>query len=183
MQFKLMGKLVLSLILLAVAYTNSLACKCSGPNSVDAEYEGSEVVILGIVEKIEYVGFGETMNPDSLEVARKLVPERSIHFLEGPAILKATLKVKRILKGSTKYKSIVIYTGFNGASCGYRFEKGKEYIVYGQDYSYLYPFLNIDRDRAQGFRKNNTYWTNHCMRTTEYVSKEQELIAEYLNKK
>jgi hypothetical protein len=178
-----MEKFKLIIILFVLVSQNSLACKCSWPNSVEAEFKSSEIILLGIVEKIEFVGFGETMHPDSLEIARKLMPERLIHFLDGPGILKATLKVKKILKGYIENESIVIYTGFNGASCGYRFKKGKEYVVYGQDYSYLYSFLNIDNDRVQGFRKDDTYWTNHCRRTTDFVKEELELITEHLMKK
>lgn len=178
-----MERFLFTIILFVLVSPDSSACKCSGLNSVEDEYKVSEVVLLGTVEKIEYVGLVETMNPDSLETARKLVSEKYIHFLEATGILKATIKVRKILKGYIKDESIVIYTGFNGASCGYRFEKDKDYIVYAQDYSYLYSFLSIDEDRVQGFRKDNTYWTNHCRRTTDYVNEELELINEYLTKK
>jgi hypothetical protein len=177
-----MGKYAFSLFLIIGIPSYSFACKCSGPDSVEKEYTNSIIALLGVVEKIELVGLGETMNPDSLEIAHKLASERSIQFFDGPVVLKASLRVKRIFKGAVSNETIVVYTGNGGGSCGYRFEKGKEYLVYGQDYSYLYTFLNIDKNRVQGFRKDNTYWTNHCTRTTELVQKEQELIAEYLTK-
>ncbi|MGC5327571.1 hypothetical protein [Brevibacillus sp. SYSU BS000544] len=55
---------------------------------------------------------------------------------------------------------VLVMTGMGGGDCGYEFEKGKEYIVYGGDYD---PF-------------EGKLSTNVCMRTREISKAGEDLL-------
>ena len=160
-----------------------LACKCGGPFSVEKEFDKTKTVFKGTVIKIEIVKLEETINPDSLKLLHELADERTESFLDGLMILKSTFLVREYYKGELQNDTITIYTAKQSASCGYKFELDKSYIVYANDYSNMYLSINIEYDRINGFKKLNTYWTNHCTRTTDLIDKEQNLLNKYLNRK
>jgi hypothetical protein len=167
-------------VLLFAASSPLLGCSCEGPQSVDKAVKSSSIVFTGLVLKIEYFGLAETMVADSLPLARSLAPHAAKNFLEAPMVLKATLLVIHEFKGVKERDTVVIYTGIRGATCGYKFEKNKEYTVYGTSDSYMYRFLYVDRDRFRNFTKKGIYWTSICSRTTHVVGREQTLIKEHL---
>src|SRR5882672_1266552 len=72
------------------SFTNSFACKCEGQGSILTSFEGSTVVFTGTVLKVEYFGLAETIDPDSLTLARTLPHDGSKNFLDVPTVLKAT---------------------------------------------------------------------------------------------
>jgi hypothetical protein len=164
-------------------FTELLACKCEGPFSIEKEYPRAKVVFLGQVLKVEYVGLGETMHPDSLLIARKLAAAKNTEaFLDSPIVLKASFLVKKEYKGQLQVDTLTIYTGYWSASCGFNFKANKEYLVYGVDYSLPYSFLQLNNERVNRFTKKHTYWTHYCMRTTEDIHQEQTLLTKYLRK-
>jgi hypothetical protein len=170
----------LLVVLFSLATARSPACNCGPPESVDKAVRGSTIVFTGVVLKTEYFGLGETMIADSLTVARSLAPHSTKNFLEAPMVLKATMLVTNDYKGVKKNDTIVVYTGIRGATCGYKFEKNKEYTVYGTTDSYMYMFLYVDRQRFRNFTKKGVYWTNVCTRTTHVVGREQTLLHEHM---
>jgi len=174
---------VLLAIILCSAFSSAVACKCTGTGSVKSGVEASAVVFTGMVLKVEYFGLAETINPDSLAIARTLSHESSKNFLDTPMVLKATMLVTSEFKGVVKHDTVVVYTGIRGASCGFRFEVNKEYTVYGTNDNYLFMFLRVDRQRFKTLGKKGTFWTSICSRTTITVGQEQGLLNEYLGRK
>ena len=171
------------LVVLSLIVSSPLfACACGAPQSIDKALKGSTVVFTGLVVKIEYFGLGETMIADSVPIARSLAPHAAKNFLDVPMVLKATLLVTNEFKGVKKNDTIVVYTGIRGATCGYKFEMNKEYIVYGTTDSYMYMFLYVNRNRFRNFTKKGIYWTSICSRTTVAVGREQGLLNEHLKK-
>lgn len=170
----------LLVVLLFIKTPSSLACNCGASQSVDKAFRGSAIVFTGRVLKIEYFGLGETMIADSVPVARTLAPHSTKNFLEVPMVLKATMLVINEFKGVKKRDTIVVYTGIRGATCGYKFERNKEYTVYGTTDSYMYMFLYVDRKRFRNFTKKGIYWTSVCSRTTHFVGREQNLLNEHI---
>jgi len=168
------------LAVLSIITSPLLACNCGAPQSVDKAIKGSSIVFTGVVMKIEYFGLGETMIADSLPLARSLAPHSTKNFLDAPMVLKATMLVTNEFKGVKKKDTIVVYTGIRGATCGYKFERNKEYTVYGTSDSYMYMFLYVDRNRFRNFTKKGIYWTTVCSRTTHFVGREQTLLNEHL---
>lgn len=172
---------LLSLILCSAA-SSVFACKCAGTGSIKTSVDASSVVFTGMVLKVEYEGLAETINPDSLALARTLPHEGTKNYLDSPMVLKATMLVTMEFKGVVKSDTVVVYTGIRGATCGFKFEVNKEYTVYATTDNYLFMFLRVDRQRFKNFAKKGTYWTSICSRTTITVGQEQALLKEHLKK-
>lgn len=183
MHHPLTSRKLLLLAILCCGYTYSVACTCPSQSTVQAAYDGSSVVFTGKVLKVEYFGIAETLIPDSLQAARALPHENSKSYLDTPMVLKATLLVTNPFKRVAKNDTIVVYTGLRGATCGFKFEKNKEYTVYGTTENYMYIFLRVDRKRFRNFSKKGVYWTSICSRTTNTVGQEQGLLNEHLKRK
>jgi len=79
-------------------------------------------------------------------------------------------------KGTVLLDTLTIYTVPKAASCGYKFEKGKTYIVYGSKKSDIGFMFLPDADIHKNLEKENTFWTNHCTRTTEYNKLEADKL-------
>ena len=180
----MINPLRLALVLgLCFLYSTTFACKCAGEGTVKASVDAASVVFTGKVLKIEFETLAETINPDSLQLARSLPHEGTKNYLDIPMVLKATLLVTTEFKGLTKGDTVIVYTGIRGATCGFKFEAGKEYTVYATTDNYMYTFFRLDRQRFKGFTRNGIYWTSVCSRTTATVGQEQALLGEHLNKK
>lgn len=162
---------------------SSYACKCAGPNTMKAAVEGATVVFTGMVIKVEYKSLAETIDPDSLALARSLPHEGTKNYLDDPMVLKATLVVTKDFKGVAVKDTVVVYTGIRGATCGYKFEAGKEYTVYATTENYMYTFFRLDRQRFKNFTRKGIYWTSICSRTTVAVGQEQGLLSDHFAKK
>jgi hypothetical protein len=174
---------ILVAVVLSCIVTSSFACKCSGLSSVKAGMQSSAAVFTGRVLKVEYTGLSDSINPDSLEVARAIPHGGTKNFLDTPMLLKATILVTNEFKGVKKNDTIVVYTGIRGATCGFKFEQNKEYAIYATDESYMYMFFHVNAQRFKNLGRKGVYWTNICSRTTSQVGAEQGLLNEHLNKK
>lgn len=170
---------VISSLLLNI---NAIACTCTGQLSIQKSLETSAVVLTGRVIRTDFITLGETLNPDSLQIAQELVSKTSKTFLNTPMVLKATIVVTEDFKGIKKNDTIVVYTGIRGATCGFKFEQNKEYVIYAAEDNYMAMFMQGDRERFKGLSQPGTYWTNHCTRTTATVGSEQIALREYLHK-
>jgi hypothetical protein len=82
------------------------------------------------------------------------------------------LEIIENFKGGTSQDTVTIYTTDGGPSCGYEFELGKEYIVYASIRSNSYSTVLTEYERNQDIEKENSYWTNRCTRTTEFIKSE-----------
>lgn len=162
-------KFGLTILLLGVL-GHSYGCKCDGPGTVKGSFGGSDVVVSGRVLSKELVPYSQTVKLDSVSEIKKRLngDKQKLKFFEMSYIFKIELEIDEKYKGINLRDTITIYTTINSASCGYKFEVGKSYIVYASNKSYLdFMFMN-KVDLNTGIRRENTYWTSHCTRTTEY---------------
>lgn len=88
--------------------SNVYACSCAQPQTVKDQFSRSEAVFSGKVLEVK-----EQKN------------------LNGSMTKAALFDVSRIWKGGTE-SQIIIHTGSGGGDCGFKFENGKEYLVYAQ---------------------------------------------------
>ncbi len=70
-------RLAIVLVVFAFSFTSAFACNCTAQTSIKASVENSAIVFTGMVLKIEYFGLAETIDPDSLALARTLPHESS----------------------------------------------------------------------------------------------------------
>ena len=99
------------IILFSVQAVFSSACSCIVPAPSKESLGQSAAVFLGKVQNIEDTKGLFELGQSSIDP------------------IKVTFEVSKVWKG-LDYKTITVTTARSGASCGYSFEKGKEYLVY-----------------------------------------------------
>ena len=129
----------------------SFACSCIGgkPN-VDEATKSSDLVFKGkLIDKKIFII--DTLWP-------------------GEKMIRYTFKVESTFKGKIKHK-ISIVTGLGNGDCGYRFELGKEYIVYSKKEKIELPLEN---------KIKKFFVTDICTRTTYKVKEEEKKLKAYI---
>jgi len=149
---------------------HAFACKCGGPWSVKEEFEDSELIFHGKVISKELVTIQETLKQDQLSsLKQKLKGDtEKLQFLESHPIYEVKFEIIETYKGAVIRDTVTIYTATKSASCGYKFDKDKAYIVYGTPLSDIRFMFLPDSDKYMTVEKEHTFWTNHCTRTTGY---------------
>lgn len=158
------------LFFILMTNTKSYACRCQNPNTVDESFSYTQTIIHGKVLKKSFVSFQSSMDEKKAEAVEKELKEdkQDLLLLHSKSLIKINLKKIECFKGEIKSDTIIIFTTRTNASCGFtRFEKGKEYITYASSNSYSYYLLPL-KNHGVRLEKENTYWTNHCTRTTEF---------------
>jgi hypothetical protein len=161
-------------IILFLLVGRSYACKCDGTGTVKSSLNMSDVVVSGQVLTRELVSYSQTLNPDSVSSIKSRLKnnKQKLQFFEMNYIFKIELEITEKYKGVIIRDTLTIYTAMNSASCGYKFEVGKSYIVYASKKSYLNSMVLDKLDRNKNLERENTYWTNICTRTFEYNDSE-----------
>jgi hypothetical protein len=168
-------RLLVTLILLGLV-GEIYACKCDGTGTVKSSFNVSDAVISGRVISKEIVPYSQTVNQDSVSAIKSRLKDdkQKLQFFEMSYIVKVEFEIVEKYKGTNLRDTVTIYTAMNSASCGYKFDIGKSYIIYASRKSYL-DFMFMDKvDRNKGLEIKNTYWTNICTRTTEYNNLEAD---------
>lgn len=149
----------LPVAVLVVALFSSIdvrACSCVDPNPFDKQFERADAVFVGRVVGVK----------DRLHVFRRLWtyfltaagrdPFDTLEDYERHHGYEYTFAVERMWRGPGA-RTVKIVTGRGGGDCGYRFERGHQYLVYG-------------------YRSDDGVWgTNICTRTTEAASAAEDL--------
>jgi hypothetical protein len=151
------------------------ACKCSDPGTVKDSYDNATTVVHGKVISRKVVSFAKTIKTDREDEIRNTLraDKKKLQLFESDLIFEIKIQIIEKFKHNIG-DTVTIYTAISGASCGYRFEMEKEYIVYASNKSYAYHFFLTQSLIKENVEKENTYWTNHCTRTTWYYSKEAD---------
>ena len=133
---------ILKIVMLSVIFTSlytiqpkiGYACSCAGPNTVQQELQKKTAVFTGkaVSVKVNEGLFRSSADP-----------------------VQVTLEVDQVWKGQVGKKQIV-YTARDGASCGFKFESGHEYVVYA-------------------YSNNDRLETNMCDRTKLLASAAEDL--------
>lgn len=88
-------------------------------------------------------------------------------------LYKYRIAVTEKYKGRIIADTITIMTGVGNGDCGFPFEIGKQYIIYGSsDNLFQKKYLQMKR----GEIIKGVYWTDICMRTTLYTDEEKTAI-------
>ena len=154
---------------------NLSACSCIGQRTVKEEIKHSNAVIVGIILSKELVTITDSTffkmfsNDSSLRNSP----------MANMTIAKYELLVQDLYKGKISKDTVIIYTGLGGGDCGFRFEIGNKYIVYGESETY---FGQVNND-FKFPKQKNTYWTYICLRTTPYLQEEIEEIEKFAKRK
>jgi hypothetical protein len=172
-------KTIRILIMVMLLFNNSIiwACRCDDPGTTQEAYKHTPIIIYGKVIEKTFITIAETIDKDSLISIRKAVKneERITNFLDAQLVTKIKFLILKTYKGSFTTDTVTIFTTRHGNSCGYTsFEKNKEYVIYGFSYNYA---TRVITQKEVGSLKN-TFWTNHCTRTTDYIDPEIKILDE-----
>lgn len=164
-------RLLITIGILVFSISKTVACSCKEPGTIAEAYHYTETVIHGKVIQKSFVTFESSMSKekaDSLRIKLK-GDDQKLGLLESEFIIEVQIEIQKVYKGELVGDTIVLYTSRNGASCGFtRFEVGQDYIIYASSKSHAFWLFNSE----SSLEKENTLWTNHCTRTTEYNASE-----------
>lgn len=127
-------------LLLGGAAQPATACKCA--QNPDAPPEGSEAAIAAELAASTAVFTGRVVTIES-RIRLFLRTQRYLFLTRGDRDIaeedaerlfrrRVKLEVEESFKGAST-RTAVLYTGWGGGDCGYRFERGSRYLVYARD--------------------------------------------------
>jgi hypothetical protein len=129
-----------------------LACSCAGPIPVCSVYWTTDVLFVGHVVRIEHI-YDEP--PEE-----KIVDGKKMTLI-GPGKNLVYFEVAKSYRGNSS-RQVVVQTNDQGSACGYAFEQGHDYLVYG--------FLG----------SNGEISTSHCTRTHEVSDGEADPDVQWI---
>jgi hypothetical protein len=154
--------IILGLLFFGLTIKTLFACSCLGESNVQSGLASSAIVVSGqiISTSLEWL-------PDSTTIKMMAAPGKHVEEVDkrmyGTYLKKVLVKVETIFKGNTTNDTLIIYTGLGHGDCGYNFETGQKYIIYGARESYFSSFFD-DLNFPTG---PNIFWTDICTRTKE----------------
>lgn len=120
-----------------------VACSCIGESTVKGSVKSSDLVIIGNILSGERVDVADTswlLGKDSFGNDRFVVLSK----------MKYRVLVTQTFKGKFKGDTITLVSGLGNGDCGYRFNAGSSYIIYGY---------------ADATSRSNSFMTDICTRT------------------
>ncbi len=161
-------KPILVFFFLAVSTVGNqiFACECGLHNAPKMEEHINEVdlIVVGKVVEIKKVNFVNGKEVEYIEP----VGDTLFHGFDFDHY-KITIDIYETLKGKFKKGSLKIFTGNGLGDCGYHFEVGASYLIYG------FEFYRKKRVHA--------FSTSICTRTSFYNMQEISEIRRYLELK
>ena len=148
-----------------------LACTCGEESSVNESVKYANIVFRGQVVSnmvsVDLSGIGVAIEGDTTSFASK--------WTKHPvAVFK--IKVEEIYKGECQTDTVSVITPINGAGCGFAFQAGRIYIIYGTANDDVLPGNLLKRFSTN----NHTYWTNVCTGTKGFSEAEEDEIKAVL---
>ena len=138
---------------------NLSACSCIGQRTVEEEIIHSDIVVVGTIISIEEIKIYDTVNID-LEI---------FHIINRNDLI-----VNTLYKGNLNTDTVSVFSGSGFGDCGYQFEIGGKYIVYGINYNY---------QGKTNDNLTNEFFTTICYRTKRYQNEEIFEIEKFVKRK
>ncbi len=164
------------LTVLFLLLTNyGFCCTCGPTRSVFDEYDKATYVVIGTV-----VEHQTTIKTDSSEYKRLI--EKGINEVQASRFTSVGYSHYKIVlsepsyKGFLKSDTLIIQTALSSGACGYSFQIGKEYVVYGYD-------SKLEKELPIPFTEFESIWTNGCTRTKLSSVKERKTLIKIIKKK
>ena len=168
-----MKKICLIFIFL-VATSEVCACFCDSVKSIKEEVLNRDLIIKGVVLSLDTLVSVDTIH------------HKKSYSIFYPVQLLIKVKVTHVFKGNVVDQTINIVTGFgNGeGDCGFNFDKGTEYIIYGTHMVVARleaTFFSKRRARRDKYvEKLKCYVTHECTRTRKADQMEERKLKEFM---
>jgi hypothetical protein len=161
------------LFLITIKSAPSFACRCDGESTVEVSVKYCAIVFKGNV-------ISKTITSELYPYGVRISGDTTSSFFRWTKTPVAIFKIKadKIYKGLSQSDTISVITPTSGAGCGFEFQIGQQYIIYGTKNDEVLPGSSLKR-----FSTNNqTYWTNICNRTTQFFEAEEDDIIAIMTK-
>ena len=155
------------IIILIILSTNSYCCTCGSLRSIADEFSKSSKIAIGTIIDHEPV-----IAIDSTEYKRLI--KNGVHetqarrFTYGGFNQYTLVLSEPSFKGEFHGDTLLIRTGLTSGACGYSFQIGEKYVVYGYDST---------SKQGASIPKFDYFWTDNCSRTGLYRKKERRSLA------
>lgn len=166
---------ILTVVILTHLTTATFACTCIGKDKQTTENE-LNFVDLAVKGKIIAVANFDYYDTTSYSVAGlKFDPKQSGYLIRKYKVF--TLVVDTKFKATKNTSDTVqIVTGYGGGDCGYEFEIGKDYIIYGETWKEKTVSVRHrkrkDKKRVIETAIANKFYTDICRLTQDSNEKE-----------
>jgi hypothetical protein len=171
------------LFLLSLSILEIAACTCVGSNSLEKEFRNSDLVIVAEVLEVQKIKiwsdtsyamwkYDSKKDTVSLEEYKFNEVNYGIHLLEFTVIIHQNFKEK------TALDTIKIRTGFGEGDCGYPFQIGEKYLIFGtNEFNVTYSEHKLNRSRSELI---GIYRTSICDLTAPF--EDSKNVIEILNR-
>jgi hypothetical protein len=166
---------ILTIVFLLLNIERLSACSCIGQQTVEEAVKSSDAILVGTILSKQL-----TLLTDSTFL--KMFPTDTV--MRDSRMNKVTiacyeLLVQVLYKEKVSTDTVKIFTGRGGGDCGFEFEVGSRYIIYGEKKTYFGRVFN----NFKFPESNNIFWTNICTRTIEFSRDEINEIEKFTKKK
>ena len=167
--------LAFTVVVLTHMATKTFACTCIGKDNQATELELNfvDLAVKGKVISVTNFDFYDTI---ALSFAGQNFNSKQAGYLIRKYKVFTLLVDKRFKATKNMSDTIQIVTGYGGGDCGYEFEIGKEYIIYGE--TWKEKTISVRHKKRKDKRKlvettiNNKFYTDICRLTQEANFKE-----------
>gem|GEM_PF-1881863 len=119
------------------------------------------------------ISIAVSKNYDSLKVTNEQVGAVRAEIMDSPSRF-VRIAVSAVYKGFISSDTVTIITSLRGASCGYSFSTGGDYIVYATTRDETLSNFGVRRKSSD----DKTFWTHRCTRTRPWHQEEEDAIRE-----
>jgi len=154
----------LTLLLLLPAY--GYCCTCSPDRSIVEDFNSVTKIVIGTIIAQETITTIDSSAYNSMLAAD--VSAFEARRFTSDSFNQFTLVLSEAsYKGSFQHDTVIIRTAQLGGECGYSFQVGKKYVVYGYD---------LAQAKSNSNPRHEYFWTDTCTRTRLYHKKEQKKL-------
>jgi hypothetical protein len=154
-------KIIITILILKGTMNMLIACSCNTP-TIENNIKNSDVIVLAKVISIERIN---VENKDLKQGQFKIT------------ITKTIVDIEQKFKGNFRKKKVVFYSGNERGNCGFFFEIGERYTIFGYREGRLLSSYDFGLPK-----KKSSFWTDVCTRTRKYNIEEYESIVKAFKK-
>jgi hypothetical protein len=167
---------ILWIFFLIGAVTKSFACTCIGKDKQTTENELNfvDLAIKGKIISVTNFDYHDTV----ISFAGPMSDPKQAGYLIRKYKLFTLIVDYKYKATKNMADTIQVVTGYGGGDCGYEFEVGKEYIIYGEAWKEKY--ISVRHKKRKAKRRTlesvipNKFYTDICRLTQDTNAKELE---------
>lgn len=141
-----------------------LACDCPFKPPLDSAFRSVDAVVLGTILSAKPI---RILTGDSCCTLLGANDSGGENAMFVRAFTKYSVRVVRTYKGKNRADTIAVITPTGSSLCGYPFEVGKKYFIYGWEGGYLDGVID----------------TTSCERTLAYNRRERKMLKRIASRK